>query len=386
MDDEQKVLEGLQRMLYPLRNEWNMEFVDSGQRALDQLSRGEYEVLITDVRMPVMDGIELLRQVSERHPQVIRLVLSGTVDQELTLRTAVLAHQYLVKPCDAATLRARVEHALNFRVVLEDPALKALIARLHSLPSPPAVYVKLIEALQSPEVSAREIGKIIEQDIGMTAKVLQLVNSSLMSISRRIAKPSEAVVYLGVEAVRALALGASVFTQFRSADLPGFSIDTLQIHSLKVGAVAREIGRSLQWPRPIVDDCYVGGLLHDSGKLVLAHNCPDLYRKALAQSKKQDRPIREAEREVFGTTHAEVGGYLLWLWGFPDLVTEVAAMHHMLPSEGTPAAKPVLAVHIADALVNGRVEEDLDRERLRALVLEDRLADWQDFSDHLTVQ
>lgn len=258
VDDEPKVLEGLQRMLYPLRNEWRMEFVSSGQQALECLARSDFEVLITDVRMPVMDGIELLTEVAERHPQVIRLVLSGTVDQELTLRSAVLAHQYMVKPCDAKTLRARVEHALNFRVVLDDPGLKQLIARLRSLPSMPAMYVKLIEALQSPDASVREIGAIIEQDIGMTAKVLQLVNSSLLGISRRIAKPGEAVVYLGVDTVRALALSASVFTQFRSAGLPGFSIESLQEHSLKVGAVARHIAKTLNWPRIATDDCFVG--------------------------------------------------------------------------------------------------------------------------------
>jgi len=386
VDDEQNVLDGLRRMLYPLRNEWSMEFVSSGQQALERLSQAEYEVVITDVRMPVMDGIQLLTEVAERHPQVMRLVLSGTVDQEVTLRSAVLAHQYLVKPCDANTLRSKVEHALNFRVVLEDPGLKRLIARLHSLPSIPAAYAKLIDALQAPDVSVREIGKIVEQDIAMTAKVLQLVNSSLLGIKRRIAKPGEAVVYLGVDTVRALALSASVFTEFRSSNLPGFSIETLQEHSLKVGAVARQIGRSLGWAQTQTDDCFVGGLLHDTGKLVLAHNLPDLYKKALAQVKKENTSVREAERSVFGTTHAEAGGYLLWLWGFPDAITEVAALHHHLPASEHEAPGPISAVHIADALVNGRVEQDLDSEFLSGLDLMDRLPEWQEFCEDPATQ
>ena len=386
VDDERKVLDALQRMLYPLRKEWNMEFVSSGEQALERLSQSPFEVLVTDIRMPVMSGIELLTEVADKYPNIIRLVLSGTVDQELTLRSAVLAHQYLIKPCDAETLRSKVDHALTFRVVLEDPGLKELIARLRTLPSMPAMYVKLIEALQSPDVSVREIGAIVEQDIGMTAKVLQLVNSSLLGIRRQISKPAEAIVYLGVDTVRALALSASVFSQFKVGNLPGFSIESLQDHSLKVGAVARQIARSLDWPRAVADDSYIGGLLHDSGKLVLAHNCPDQYKQALLKAQTDSIPIREAERAVFGTTHAEVGGYLLWLWGFPDPITEVAAMHHNLTPGSEESPNATLAVHAADAIVNGRIQEDLDHERVAALDWTEQLPEWQEFCEELQVQ
>ncbi|MBZ5580545.1 MAG: response regulator, partial [Acidobacteriia bacterium] len=196
VDDEPKVLSGLQRMLYALQNEWHMEFVASGAEALQRLSESEFDVLVTDIRMPVMSGIELLMEVVERYPQIIRLVLSGTVDTDLTLRSAALAHQYLVKPCDAAILRAKVDHALNLRVVLADPGLKQLISRLPSLPSVPAIYARLLEALRSPDVSTKDIGAIIEQDMGMTAKILQLVNSAFLGITRRITTPGEAVAYL----------------------------------------------------------------------------------------------------------------------------------------------------------------------------------------------
>ena len=383
VDDEPKVLEGLQRMLYPLRSEWQMEFVSSGHEALQRLSQSSFDVLVTDVRMPVMSGIQLLAEVLQHHPQVIRLVLSGTVDQELTLQSAALAHQYLVKPCDAKTLRSKVDRALNLRVMLNDPGLKQVISRLRSLPSIPAVHLKLIQALQLPEISAKQIGEIVKKDIGMTAKVLQLANSALSGIRRHIATPAEAVVYLGVDAVRALVLSASVFSQFEPKDLPEFSIESLQDHSLRVGTLAREIVRTLGWPASVADDAYVGGLLHDAGKLVLAHNCPEQYREVLELMKQDLLPAREAEFEVFGTTHAEVGGYLLWLWGLPDAITEVAAMHHRLPEDAAQRNAPVVAVHIADALVNGRIDQDLDQPWLRAADLLDNLPDWLERSDQL---
>ena len=376
VDDETKVLGGLERMLYALRNEWQMEFVASGAEALDRLAHAEFDVLVTDIRMPVMSGIELLTEVVERYPQVIRMVLSGTVSMDLTLRSAALAHQYLMKPCDAATLRAKVEHAFSLRVMLADRSLKQLVSRIPNLPSVPAIYVRLLEALRSTDVSARDIGHIIEQDIGMTAKILQLVNSSFLGITRRISTPGEAVAYLGVDAVRSLTLSASIFSQFHPKNLPGFSVEALQEHSLKVGALSSEIATSLEWSKAAVNDTFVGGLLHDTGKLILAHHLPDRYREVLARAQ-HGVSVREAEKEMFGTTHAEVGGYLLWLWGVPDEITEVAAMHHQLPPDRHQAPGPVAAVHVANALVHQRVEQDLDQELLATMGWTEKLPEWQ---------
>jgi HD-like signal output (HDOD) protein len=386
VDDEPKVLEGLKRMLYSLRSEWQMEFVSSAPAALERMAQTEFDVLVTDIRMPEMSGIELLTEVVERYPQVIRLVLSGTVELDLTLRSAALAHQYLVKPCDAATLRGKVDHALNLRVMLGDPALKRLISRLPSLPSAPAIYLKLLEALRSPDVSVKEIGTIIEQDIGMTAKILQLVNSAFFGITRRIVTPADAVAYLGVDAVRAFTLSASIFAQFHPKDLPGFRLEELQDHSLKVGALAGEIGTTLNWSKSAMNDTFVGGLLHDTGKLVLAHNCPDQFRDALTRAQNNHEPLREAERSVFGTSHAEVGGYLLWLWGVPDEVTEVAAMHHSPAGLSGHVPGPVLAVHVADALLNGRFDEDVDLDRLRAAGWLGHVDKWKARSEQLRAE
>lgn len=235
----------------------------------------------------------------------------------------------------------------------------------------------------SRDVSTKDIGAIIEQDMGMTAKILQLVNSAFLGITRRITTPGEAVAYLGVDAVRSLTLSASVFSQFHSKDLPEFSVEALQEHCLKVAALAREIASSLGWHKSVMNDTFVGGLLHDAGKLILAHHCPKQYGEVLRHAKGNSLSVRDAERDVFGTTHAEVGGYLLWLWGIPDEITEVAAMHHQLPSNPHQPAGPVEAVHVANAIVNQRLEQDLNRERLASLGWMDRVPDWQAHSEML---
>ncbi|PWU00854.1 MAG: two-component system response regulator [Terriglobia bacterium] len=379
VDDEPRVLDGLKRMLYPYRNDWEMVFVTSGTEALQLLAASEFDVLMTDVRMPQMNGIELLAEVSKRHPQVVRMVLSGTADQEMTLRSVTLAHQYLVKPCDAKTLRTKVEHALNFHRTLENPILKQIIARLHSLPSIPSVYVKLMGALQSPDVSIREVGEIIAQDLGMTAKVLQLVNSAFFGMGRHIATPAEAAVYLGIDTVKALALSVSAFSQFNAKALSFFSIEALQQHSMAVGFLARNIAKSLGQSRVAIDDAFLGGMLHDIGKLVLASNCPEQYQRVQHLAQEKAMATFEAEREIFGTSHDEVGGYLLWLWGLPDAITEIVAGHHRLTVDPELTGTPLLAVYLADGLVNAGGEHEVDR--LAALGLGDHLPDWKSQRD-----
>src|SRR5690349_10352704 len=221
------MLEGLKRMLYPLRREWEMVFVTEATEALRRLQEDAFDVLVTDLRMPHMSGAELLENVKRAHPQIVRIVLSGTVDQEFTLRSVALAHQYLSKPCDPDVLRVTVERAFFLRDVLEEPGLKRLVASVQSLPSAPSMYLRLVEALRSPHASAAMIGAIVAQDSSMTAKILQLVNSAFFGVRRRITNPAEAVVYLGVETIRSLALTASVFTQFEGRN-PALKIEELQ--------------------------------------------------------------------------------------------------------------------------------------------------------------
>ena len=159
VDDEPNVLAGLKRMLYPLRNEWDMTFVSSGAEALRCLAEAPFDVLVTDARMPGMSGVELLEQVVKLHPQVIRMVLSGTADIDLTLQCVSLSHQYLLKPCDAQTLRATVQRAFCLRFLLHNPALRGLISQIQSLPSIPAVmgswWARCARARLLPKWSAR---------------------------------------------------------------------------------------------------------------------------------------------------------------------------------------------------------------------------------------
>jgi HD-like signal output (HDOD) protein len=373
VDDEPYVLAGLRRMLYPLRSQWDMSFAGGGREALQRLGESAFDVLVTDVRMPEMTGVELLAEVRGRFPQTTRIVLSGTADMDVTLRAATLAHQYLCKPCDAATLCSTLERACSMREILEDPALKKLISGIEKLPSLPSIYLELNGVLGSDDVSARDVADVIARDMAMTAKVLQLVNSPLFCIPRRITSAAEAVTYLGTETVKSLTLSAVAFSEFRNPRLARFA-EQLSAHSLQVGSLAREIGKSSEFAGVTAEDCFTAGLLHDIGKLILADNRPVEFRDALQNAGRNGVTALAAETQAFGATHAEIGAYLLWLWGLPDCVTEAVALHHRL---GRSATGATLAVYAADAFIHVRESSEVDVNFLSHAGLAEKLPCWQ---------
>lgn len=122
VDDEPMVLQGLQRVLRPLRNEWETAFANSGQEALEKLSQEPFDVIVTDMRMPGMDGGQLLTRVKERYPHMVRIILSGQADKTMVMKSVKPAHQYLAKPCDDATLRASLQRPGSNKPATEEIA------------------------------------------------------------------------------------------------------------------------------------------------------------------------------------------------------------------------------------------------------------------------
>ncbi len=382
VDDEPRVLDGLKRMLYPFRSKWEMVFATSGKQALELLAAADCDLLITDIGMAGMSGIDLLHEIVKSHPEVIRIILSGTADEEITLRSTTLAHQYLVKPCDAEALRGTIERAFSFRVMLDQPALKQLVSRINRLPSVPSSYGRLLKALRDPDISLKQIGKIVATDVAMTAKILQLVNSAFFGLRRHIGNPSEAVVYLGLETVKALTLTVSAFSQFEKTS--NFSLDELQNHSVQVGILAKRIGEAMGLCKTAIDDCFTGGLLHDVGKLLLSANYPEKYAEALLLSRNRQVPQIDAEIEILGATHAHVGGYLLWLWGLPDPVIEVVLGHHGSDDTAITPCNPVTIVQFTNLLMHQAPDEILNTEAFRRAKLIDDLKYWRQLANKVT--
>ena len=391
VDDEPNILQGLRRMLRSMRRQWDMEFAESGARALEILGRERFDVVVSDMRMPGMDGSQLLSEVRKRYPEVVRVILSGHSDQELILKSVRPAHQYLSKPCDPSLLISTIQRACSLRDLLGQESLKRVVSRTESLPSLPHVYVKMMDALQSPDESIGRVGKIIAEDIGISAKILQLVNSSFFGLPRHISDPSQAVMLLGLDTIKALALTVSLFSQFPQSTVSVFNIECIYKHSIRTGALAREIAKTEKMDDDVVDDAFMAGLLHDLGKLVFAANFPQDYLKTMEYANLAKIPLNEAEFHRLGASHAEVGAYLLGLWGLPDPIVEGVAFHH------NPSNCPVsefgvhVSVYAANILENyyfktskmKNVVQVLDEEYLKSMGLNERIPAWRDVSQQI---
>lgn len=385
VDDEPNVLDGLKRMLFPLSKEWKMAFVSSGAQALELMAQEPFDIVVSDVRMPGMDGAELLAQVRDRYPQTVRFVLSGQSDRETVLRSVGAAHQFLAKPCNPSELKSTVDRAFALRDVFCNEQVRELVSRIGTLPALPKAYSKLVETLQSPNSSIADVGRIIEPDVAMTAKVLQMVNSAFFGVRRHVATAMQAVSLLGLNAIRAIVLTAGVFQETTGKRLPAsFSMEALWRHSITVGAYAQAITKAEGLGDGPSGEALTAGLLHDCGKLLLAVGCTAEYGRVLRESVEKSRPLAEIEFEAFACTHAEVGAYLLGIWGLPDPIVESAAFHHAPSKCHVEGFGPLIAVHVADAFAHEGAEAEtcpggeLDVDGLARVGVADRLPQWRE--------
>jgi HD-like signal output (HDOD) protein/CheY-like chemotaxis protein len=388
VDDESLVLEGLQRMLRSMRADWEMVFVQSGSKALELMAQDPFDVVISDMRMPGMNGAELLAEVLKRFPKTVRLVLSGHADRDLVMKCVGSTHQYLSKPCQPEELKAAIARAGDLDQALRDEGLRHLISRMDRLPSMPSLYVEIVDKLQDPEIGVDDIGAIVAKDMAMTAKILKLVNSAFFGLGRQISSPAEAVTYLGMDTIKSLVLSIHAFSQFATVKVGTFSIDTLWVHSQNTAGLAKEIARMEEADQKLMDEAFVAGLLHDTGKLVLASNFPEQYDQVLQAEPAGTLALLTAEENTFGANHAEVGGYLLGLWGLPVPVVEAIALHHQPGLCPHPSFSPLTTVHVADALIGCQpaqakvsVPEGLDLNYLAMLGLDSRLEHWRTAAD-----
>ena len=382
VDDEPKILQGLERMLHPMRKEWEMKFAGSGAEALSLLQREPFDVVVTDMRMPGMDGVQLLSEVKRQVPEVIRIILSGDSDRQMVLKSVALAHQFISKPCNPQTLTSIISGALALGNLLGDHSLKKLVTRFSTLPSLPTLYLQMEQVIQSEGSSVGRIAEIISQDVSMTAKVLQLANSAYFGLPRTVNNPTEAVNFIGLKALEALILSVHIFAQFKNASRFQSFLDQLWLHSQATAGIAEAISKREGNDKTMSVYASTAGLLHDCGKLVLADNYPEKYQQALSVAKQERIPLWRAEERIFGVPHGTVGAYLLGIWGLPNPIIEALAFHHKPNSYPQDHFNVLTAVHVANALEQeDRDIEDqgskVDEDYLSVLGLRNRLPEWR---------
>jgi HD-like signal output (HDOD) protein/ActR/RegA family two-component response regulator len=351
VDDEPRVLEGLKRMLRPKRNEWQMTFVGSAAEALSTLKKEPCEVVVTDMRMPGMNGAELLEVVQREYPDTIRLILSGQAETESVMKALGVSHQFLSKPCDAEILQGTISRAFALRDLAGSASVKGLVARINKLPSLPSAYNELVTCLKNPDADMDDVARIISHDPSMSARLLKVVNSAYFGLAKPVADVARAGNLLGLDRIMALVLGQGIFSDTPIPKISGFSMDKLWSHSIATASAAHRIAIDEQLDREQVAAAFLAGMLHDIGKLVLAMGMPEAYARVLAQTGKRPGDCAPVEVLELQASHTDVGAYLVGLWGLPVTIAEAIAYHED-PSQA-PSGKFGLPgiVHVADRIV-----------------------------------
>ncbi len=383
VDDDPNTLAGLQRVLRPLRMEWDMVFLESPHEALERMNQESFQIVMTDLTMRGMDGPDFLRRVKEAHPGIVRLVLSGASDEERMVRCLGVSHQFIAKPCDPEFLKSVIIHSGTLTENFTNEAVSAFVAGIAHLPALPALYQKVCAMCESDGATPENLAKLIERDPGMTSTILRVVNSPYFGRPRKVVSMIEAIFSMGTESIKALILHAGLFREVGPFESTPFNVKHLWAHSVQVAAAARKIA-VVEGASASVQDCsFTGGLLHDVGILLLASRFPEEYQRVDRCIQEQGITLSVAEHEVFGVTHGDVGAYLLGLWALPQEVIRPVAWHHVPNFECAQGFTPTVAVHGADVLAGNEGHHpvfgtsNLDELYLKAIGLGASPARWK---------
>lgn len=373
--DDASAGRALRAAFAPLQGEWEATVARGAVDALRRLDGPSYDALVTDAQLAGVGCAELLLETRRRHPPTARLVLADANTGEL-VRLVALAHRVLPKKGDPTELLGAVQRSYSLRALLGNSSLASVVGRLASVPALSTLYTRIADELMTPDYSLAAVGELVAQDLGIAAKLLQMANSALVGLRKPATTPNQAVKILGADLTRTLVLAADLFSRYNPASLRPFSIEALWEHSRAVAELAGAIAASERVDERMTRESALSGLLHDIGRLTLASQLSGPYKEVMTLIRTENLQPAAAERRVLGTTHAEVGAYLLGLWGLPDGLVEAVAWHHN-PS-GCPSGTftPLTAVHAADAIVRSAEGAHPDAEYLARLGLSDRWGAW----------
>lgn len=371
VDDEEAILAALRSLFR--RAGYSTHAFTHPPDALEFIGRVPADVIISDLRMPVMSGIEFLNHASGINPQAVRIMLSGYEDKGVVLSalSKSLAQHYVLKPWEDTALRELVQHALDQLAGIRKNRLGEILGTVSTLPSPPRFHARVHEVLARDGSSVTEIAHEIEKSPPIVAKILRVANSVYYGSRKSISSVHDAVFFIGTEYVAGLVAAIEVFHGFTCVARPEFAgeIESLWNAAISRSSIAKRIAE--RWHGcEAPETVYVTSLLQDIGQAALLCFDPDRYvdyRKRCPGTISMDG---SAEGVFFGSTHDVIGTALLEYWNFPPAIVAGVSLHHK--RTGGQAMPQIL--QLADILQRGdaacphdpAVDElvDLWRERI----------------------
>ncbi len=395
VDDNENVIDGIKRQLRPYRDQWQLFFAYSGAQALQLMSQQEIDLIVSDMMMPEMRGDQLLKKVSELYPATVRIILSGYAD-EATLKSGLeVAHQYLSKPCTADILREAITQIFKVQDCVLNPRIAAEVGDPNQLPSLPKIYHQLNAAIADEDTTINDIAAIFANDMVLSAKLLQLVNSPYFGFNRVVSSLTESINLVGLKRLNNLVLSVHVKNAFpvSDAEMERY-MEYLWLDAGRVAELARQIALSENQQEDRPDQAYLAGLLHNMGLLIFLSRGGDELNRLMNQVENTDTPVPDLEMAIFGFTRSEAAAYVLSLWKIPPRIIEGILLQNNPNDSDYDGVSALTAVHVASGLLKPSVMSGCDRlfdmsvdtEYLQRLNKLERLPAWKILADKVLAQ
>ena len=351
VDDEVRVLEGIENTLFDHLEKWDLQFASGGEVALARLrDEAPFDLIVTDMRMPGVDGLAVLRFTATHYPGTMRAVLSGHAELSKAMQAITIAHQYIGKPCDEAVLVATIERALHLKHVISDDQLRRVVGTLGNAAPNNAALARVRAVTSLPDANTADVALAVAGDVGLASKLLHVANSSIYGAGQ-VSSIATAVQRVGVDGVDALALALELYSAFPGGDRA--TVERVTSDAVRIAELATALCSAPEQR----DFTFLCGLLHGLGSAALATHAPTRARRCLVVADKSAAPCVACERQEFGVDHAVLGAEILGLWRMPD-VAQVLRYHHA-PSEAPSqltngdGVSPLAAIHLADTALAG---------------------------------
>jgi CheY-like chemotaxis protein/HD-like signal output (HDOD) protein len=348
VDDEDNVLRGLGRMLYAQRGAWRMRFATGAREALSLLEAAPADVVVSDMRMPDVDGASLLHIVRRRWPATVRIVLSGHAEESAMIRALGAAHRYLAKPCPKETLIAVIESAVDLRRKLPVDKEPLLLCSAGDLSSPGPVYAALLDVLAKPTLHQDALCDVVKRSDSLCAKLLHAANSGLVASRTPVATIDRAIDLLGVVALKAIAAEDAVETSLPTA----MAARTGLAEEQAIAAEAqRLIGRWGVASGVSAQDRETAATVVVLSTVGYAAACaalkPAAVMEALARAADSGESRPQAVSDLLGAPVGGFGALLLALWGLPDGLVEGVLCAADPEASAAPDSPAVGLAHLA---------------------------------------
>jgi HD-like signal output (HDOD) protein/CheY-like chemotaxis protein len=355
VDDEQKIIDGLRRHLRAHREHWDIRFATSGDAALLMLKERPADIIVSDMRMPGMNGGQLLMRVRELYPQTTRVILSGQTDQVDLLKDIGCIHQYLQKPCGGEILCNVLERTRVLNSQLSQPLLRLAANQVNALPPCSETYNALVSELGRDNSSLTKIASLVASDPALAAKLMQLVNSAFFGMPCKVKTPHDAVVLLGLNTVHSIIVAGRLFEFVGNASANQSMISNIWASSVEIGAAAFGFAVANKASSETAAQARLAGMLCLIGRAILLATTPETYEKVIACAALGSISYLQSEKIIYDANQDALTAYALGLWAFPeDLVEAVAFQSEPSVAPLGKGADLVAYLHLARSVHQSR--------------------------------